>query len=174
MKAQTVNYFNPSLSQVQWETGITGRQTPIFGRGDMKAVYLASGMSSVNAPKQIKKHNWDFQWLQPLGKSLGSSAPSANPNLCTTATPFLVPQWCYWGVPSPHHHSLLLYPFHPKTQDKLYLPGLFTALGSTGDQTLVTPLFLFPQSHLLLGLYVFWPAKKNISYSASKFWRRLS
>lgn len=71
-------------------------------------------MSSVNAPKQIKKHNWDFQWLQPLGKSLGSSASSANPNLCTTATPFLVPQWCYWEVPSLHQHSLLLYPFHPK------------------------------------------------------------
>lgn len=74
MKAQTVNYFNPSLSQVQWESGITGRQTPVSGRGDMKVVYLASfGLwhELSECPKTNKETQLGFSVATATGQVTG-------------------------------------------------------------------------------------------------------
>jgi len=96
--------------------------------------------------KPVKKHSWDFQWLQPLGKAGGSSASSANPSLGDQSTresdsfPSAAVVLLSRALCAPALPPALL--FSPQNQDKLYLPGIFTAGGSMGEQTLIIPVFL--------------------------------
>lgn len=108
------------------EDGDLWKTNTHFGQGEYEEgglvhVIWHSGMSSVNA-SETKKCNWDFQRLQPLGKSV-PSASSANPcpgdQSTYETTSSLLLQWSHWKVPSTHQHCLPLYPFQPKIKTNL-------------------------------------------------------
>lgn len=143
----------------------------------MKVVYLASfGLwhELSECPKTNKETQLGFSVATATGQVTGFFSLLCKPqsmynsNSLPCATMMLLRS----ALSTPAFSPAL--PFSSKNQDKLYLPGLFTALGSTGDQTLVIHCFCFSSLISCLACMFSDLLKKNISYSASKFWRRLS
>lgn len=98
----------------QWETGISGRQTPTSGRGDVQRAAESSSCGTL-------------PWTQPMSQKqvkkqlkLGVSEATA------TGQAAMVPVRSALNSPA--------LPFSAKNRDKLYLLGLFTAVSCMGEQ----------------------------------------